>query len=144
MQGIRELAAPENTHELKRVLGMVNYLGKYVPNLSTVGQPLYELLQSKTAWTWGPAQHTAFEKLKELLMTPPVLAFYDVNRPTTDSADASSYGLSGLLMQLHGQDWKPVAYCSRSLTDAETTYAQIEKECLIWKIWKIPLRPGEF
>ncbi len=49
VQAIRELAAPGNVHELKRILGMVNYLDKSVLNLSTVGQPLYELLRSKTA-----------------------------------------------------------------------------------------------
>lgn len=94
VRAIWELAAPENVHELKRILGMVNYLGKYVPNLSTVGQPLYELLRSKTAWTWGPAQHTAFEKLKELLMTTPVLAFYDVNRPLSQPMQAATVSVA--------------------------------------------------
>lgn len=44
VSAIHKLKPPENIQELKRALSMVNYLGKYVPNLATVGQPLYELL----------------------------------------------------------------------------------------------------
>lgn len=51
VEAIRQLSPPTNVQELKRVLGMVNYLGTYIPNLSTVGQPLYELLKGKNAWT---------------------------------------------------------------------------------------------
>lgn len=91
---------------------MVNYLGRYILNLSTVGQPLYELLKNKNAWTWSHAQQNAFEHIKELLTTAPILAYYDMNKPTAVSADASSYGLGGVLLQLHGEQWKPVAYCS--------------------------------
>lgn len=117
---------------------MVNYLGIYIPNLSTVGQPLYELLKNKNAWTWGHAQQTAFEHMKQLLTTAPVLAYYDVKKPTAVLADASSYGQEVVLLQLHGQQWKPVVYCSRHLTEAETRYALIEKESLagVWACQK--------
>lgn len=62
-------------------------------------------------WMWGHTQQAAFGKIKELLMTAPDLAYYNVTRATAVSAEASSYGLGGV--QLHKEGWKPVAYCSR-------------------------------
>ncbi|KAJ8377971.1 hypothetical protein AAFF_G00249610 [Aldrovandia affinis] len=69
VEAIRKCSPPENVQELKRVIGKVNYLGKYVSNLATVGQPLYELLKTKTVWTCDHAQQAAFQHLKELLIS---------------------------------------------------------------------------
>lgn len=62
VSAISELSPPETFLEFKWVLGIVNYLGKYVPRLATVGHPLYELLKSKAAWTWGQRQQFAFNR----------------------------------------------------------------------------------
>ncbi|VDI83091.1 Hypothetical predicted protein [Mytilus galloprovincialis] len=75
---------------------------------------------------WTHEQQQAFEKLKDIITRNPVLSFYDVSKPVTVSCDASQCGLGAMLIQEN----KPVAYASRSLTDAESRYANIERELL--------------
>ena len=65
------------------------------------------------------------------MTTAPVLALYDPNRETKISADASSFGLGGVLLQKQDdQTWRPVMFISRALTPVEYRYAQIQKEAL--------------
>ena len=127
---IREMKAPSTVSELRRFMGMVNQLGKFSPNLAELTQPLRELLSKHNAWLWGPTQERAFTQVKEELSKSTTLTLYDPLAETKLSADASSYGLGAVLLQKVDSDWKPVAFASRSMTETERQYAQVEKEAL--------------
>ena len=111
-------------------MGMVTQLGKFSLNVAQLSQPLRSLLSNKHAWCWGPAQLESFSCLKTELVKPTVLTYYNPEADTKVSADASSYGLWAVLLQLTDSVWKPVSFASRSMSDTELCYAQIEKEAL--------------
>ena len=130
VEAISAYPTPKDVPELRRLLGMVNHVGKFTPNLAEVTQPLRELLKKDNEWTWGQTQQTAFETVKRLLSSAPTLQHYGPSKPTKVSADASKFGIGGVLLQKDKEGWKPVFYASRSLTETEQRYAQIEKEAL--------------
>ena len=125
------LPAPKNVHEVCVFLGMVNHLSKFAEHLADKTKPIRDLMQKDSQWVWGTPQQQAFEEIKSILTAAPVLALYDPNKDTKVSADASSFGLGGVLLQKQeDQTWRPVMFISRALTPVECRYAQIEKEAL--------------
>ena len=127
---ILKMEPPRNVSELRRFMGMANQLGKFSHRLAELSQPLRELLSTKRAWVWGPDQERAFSEVKTELTHPTVLTLYDPQADLKISADASSFGLCAVLLQMSNDAWRPVAYASRSMTPTEGRYAQIEKEAL--------------
>ena len=81
---------------------------------------------------WTDQLDSAFRRLKDLVVSAPVFRFFDPSKPAVIQTDSSSTGIGSCLLQ----DGHPVAYASRALTDAETRYAQIEKELLAEKFFQ--------
>ncbi|UYV69048.1 K02A2.6-like [Cordylochernes scorpioides] len=135
LDAITKMEAPRSTKELKSFLGMVNYLGKFIPNLADKLQPLNSLLSTKNEWVWDEPQKKSFNLLKQELVSRPNLALFDPSRTTIVSADASSFGIGGVLRQEQPDgSLKPIAYVSRTLSETEKRYSQIEKEglAIVW------------
>lgn len=115
-----------NVSEVCRFLGICKHLAKFSPKIT---EQLRELLKGSNSWIWGPAQDTAFRNLKTELNSPEVSAQYCMGKETLVSAGCSVYGKGGVIRQKHGNVWRPVAFTSRSLSETEQRYAQIENDC---------------
>ena len=126
VKAIHEMPEPKTKEDVKRLLGFVQFLSRYLPRLATVDAPLRELEKSDVLFHWDYPQMESFRKIKQLVSQAPVLQYYDVDKPVTIQCDASGKGLGAVLLQ----DNKPVCYASRALTDIETRYAPIETEML--------------
>ena len=122
---IIKMEAPQNKSELETILGiMITYLSRFAPNLAELISTMRGLLTKNAEFIWDSAQQHAFDKVKEVITTSPVLAYFDPSEPTTLQVDASQKRLGVTLMQ----DGRPIAFASKSLTPSEQNYTQIEKE----------------
>ena len=120
-KAILQAPTPKNTTELRAFLGLINYYGKFLPNLSMILTPLYKLLKNNTRWKWNTEQAKAFEDAKNLLKSPRVLIHYDSSRPLMLICDASPYGVGAVLTHIMDDNTeRPIAFASRTLSKPET------------------------
>ena len=131
MEAITKAPAPTNVPELRSFLGLLNYYGRFIPNLASLLHPLNELLKTTTKWKWSRECQEAFKLAKEKLVSADVLAHYDATLPLRLAADASAYGIGAVIShRMPDGAERPIAFASRTLSDAERNYSQVEKEAL--------------
>ena len=138
MEAIQNFPTPKTQRQVKSFIGLASYYRKFIPNFSTIAEPLHKLTRKKQNFIWDEKCTKSFNILKAQLINPPILQYPDLNKPFTLTTDASDYGLGAVLSQHHDKQDLPISFASRSLNSAETRYSTIEKEMLATK-WAIPV-----
>ena len=131
VEAILKAPDPRNLQQLRSFLGLLNYYGKFIPNLASIVHPLNHLLQKDAKWAWTSDCAQAFAAAKEVLNSSQVLAHYDPTLPITMAGDASAYGIGSVISHvLPDGSERPIAFASRTLSASEKNYCQLEKEAL--------------
>ena len=131
IKAIKESLAPTNVSEVRSFLGLVTFYSKFVPNLATIAAPIYQLTRKNVPFDWNEECQKAFQSLKQELISNRFLTYFNPKLPLIVSCDASPVGLGAVLAhKLPSGEEKPIAYASRTLSNSERNYSQIDKESL--------------
>ncbi|PIC44089.1 hypothetical protein B9Z55_004579 [Caenorhabditis nigoni] len=128
---ILEFPVPSNVNEIRRFVGMAGFFRKFIPNFSDIAEPLTRLTRKEKKFTWDMEQQESFEKLRDVLVSEPILGFPDYDKPFHIFCDASAVAQGAALMQTRPEDEKDycvIAYTSRTLSDTETRWPAIQVE----------------
>lgn len=139
VQNLINFPTPRNIKQLVRFVAGANFFRKFVEGFSSIAEPLNKLRRKGAKWTWGLEQQNAFQKLKEILTSPPLLAFPDFSKLFIVQTDACNTGLGAVLLQEEDTGARrPIAYASRGLTDYERKRDTFHLEALavVWALKK--------
>ena len=134
VSAVIEARKPKDATELRSFLGLVNYSGRFIPNLATISDPLRRLTKKNVSYNWGKEQDNSYNELKVRLANHVILGYFKPNHETKLIVDASPVGLGAVLVQNQVGEDRVIHYASRSLSDTERKYSQTEKEALavVW------------
>lgn len=128
---IMEWQAPTTVKGVRSFLGFANFYRCFVKGFSELVGPLVALTKKTSEWRWGKYENEAFERLKNIFASRPVLAQWDPDRDTIVETDCSGFALGGCLSQTDQKGClRPIAYYSRRLSSAEVNYPIHDKEML--------------
>jgi len=131
---IKNFPTPQTRKNVRQFLGKINFYGKYVPNVSIALDPLHNLLRKDQRFIWSEQCQKAFNDMKKLLCSQPVLAIFDPDLPINIYTDASRLGIGAVLKQIQSNDKeKPVAYFSKKINESQKNKEVIYIECIVIK-----------
>ncbi|XP_055526958.1 uncharacterized protein K02A2.6-like [Wyeomyia smithii] len=99
---IKEFPSPTDRKQLQRFIGMINYLGRYIKNLSAESSLPRRLISEKEPWIWTDTEEQKFKRMKSIVGDVGTLQYYDVSKPLVIECDASSFGLGVMVLQEKG------------------------------------------
>ena len=107
---------------VRQFIGLASYYRRFIPSFASVAEPLRALTKKNAVFNWTPECQSAFERLKDLLVSAPVLAYprFGSDAEFTLETDASGVGFGAIQKQSDGQ-LHPIAYASRALDPNEKT-----------------------
>lgn len=126
VSALQAIQDPKNKKELQRIMGLFNYLRSFIPNMAELTAPLRELLKKDVKFQWLPIHSEVLTKMKTLISEAPTLANFDDKKSLAIQCDSSKTGIGSCLLV----EGKPMAFASRSLSESETRFSQVEKELL--------------
>lgn len=142
LAAIVKMPRPQNAKELQRVLGLLSYYRRFVPNFSTLSAPLYHLTRASVPFLWEDLHEKNLTLLIDALERNATLKHFIYGHPTILKTDASKTGVGGILQQKDTDgSWKIVICCSKKLDQAEKNYGVTELECLAIVNCLTKLRP---
>ena len=130
IKSISSFPVPQCKKEVMKFLGTVGYYRKFCKNFSDVAHPLTELLKKKIPFNWDSKCDIAFNNLKLLLMSKPVLKAPDFEKPFILQIDSSEVGAGSVLLQDYDGVLHPVSYFSHKYDEHQKNYHIVEKEAL--------------
>jgi len=130
--GVREWPTPENKTDVQAFLGFVNFYQRFIRDFSAKARSFFNLTCSEQVWTWSGKEQIAFEDLKTVVTTAPVLVSPQDSEPFWVEADSSNFATGAVLSQQSMTDgkWHPVVFYSKSLSSMERNYKIHDKEML--------------
>ena len=131
VQRVVEWPVPKSVKDVQKFLGLANYYRQFVKDFAKIAKLLHEMTRKENKWSWGEKQQKTFEELKERFTTEPVLVTLDLDKEMRVEVDVSDFATGGVLsMKCEDEKWRPVAYISKLLNEAERNYEIHDKEML--------------
>ncbi|KAK3095582.1 hypothetical protein FSP39_016324 [Pinctada imbricata] len=130
IQDVIEWPTPRTVKDVRSFLGLCSYYRKFVLNFSTIAKPLTKLTEKNQNFRWTNECEIAFQKLKQALVSAPILAYPQSEGKFILDTDASNLGMGAVLSQIQGNQEKVICYFSKTFSKSERHYCVTRKELL--------------
>ena len=130
VQAVQDWPSPQIRKALQQFLGFLNYHRRFIQGLAGISAPLYDLTRPRAEWKWADEHTEAFETLKRIMTSPPVLTYPNAEDQLILDTDASDLAIGAVLSQVQDGKERPISFVSKALNSKQKQYCTTQKELL--------------